>query len=318
MQFYNVTKLAAIMTICFVSHAAANEKDCDNFLTEDFFRSATVMTVSSCLGDGSAIDARNADGDTALHLAAAYAPDAAVTRVLLRAGADVELKNALGWTPMHMSAAFSTDPAQIATLVVWGSEVNGGTVKDECPFFGQCTTMPLHLAALRPDAVNLAATLLAAGAETDIYSAAALKERIGNLERDRHLLPLHLAARLGGVETVGLLLRAGADPSAADKGSRQRTALHHAASREDGAIKIVQTLLDAGAPADAQDFEDNTPLMLAVSKSNDPAVFALLLERSENPCSKNTRGSDALDMHDAINSGGNRDETYWSLHETCR
>jgi len=96
----------------------AEDARCADFLTKTFQSTHTADEIRACLQPGHAVNARDDAGNTALQLAAAHAPIAAVTRVLLRAGADPGLKNAANHTPMHMAAAHSNDPAQISTLAI--------------------------------------------------------------------------------------------------------------------------------------------------------------------------------------------------------
>ena len=156
--------------------------------------------------------------------------------------------------------------------------------------------------------------LLAAGASTDIYAGKDLADMSEELTEDRYLPPLHLAARHAGIETVATLLQAGAEVDATDNGRRERTALHYVAARTEGGRKIVQALLDAGASADAQDFEDTTPLMLAASYTDDPSVFARLLDACRRiPVRKNERGMTAKLMYHDENTALERGDVYWKL-----
>ena len=316
MQFPVVGYAVVLLAACLARPAVAQSAGCEGFLTEAFFRSAPPARALTCLMESARVEVRDHDGNTALHLAAAYSPDAAVTRVLLQERVDVNLRNAANRTPMHMAAAHSMEPAQIVTLAVWGAEVDKGTVDDDC-WLVACTTTPLHLAVRRPEAVEVVAALLAAGADPNIYAGKDLADISEELTEDMYLPPLHLAARHAGVETVATLLQGGANVDATDNGRRKRTALHYAAARKEGGRKIVQALLDAGASADAADFEETTPLMLAASRSSDPNIFARLLNAADEPCSKNATGITALMYHDE-NTALERGDVYWGLHARCR
>lgn len=314
---------AAIFMVA-ASQATAEEPTCDDFLTREFFTSATREIVHACLEQGRSVDERDDRGNTPLHLAVAYAPNALVTWVLMQAGSDLDRKNLAKHTPMHMAAAHAINPMQLFALAFSGAEVDKGMGSDGCPWsmapkwppMVTCLTTPLHLAARRPEAVNVVAALIAEGAAIDIYAGKDLVDIDEDLTEDRYLLPLHLAARHAGVETVRTLLQAGAEVDAEDYGRRERTALHYAATRKDGEFEIVQALLDAGASADAEDFEDATPLMLAASYSTAPEIFSVLLDAAEKPCVENARGMTALKYHDE-NKALERDDIYWVLHARC-
>lgn len=307
MRFRTGIYLFIAVFFCSGSQLAAQEQVCGDFLKKEFFVSAATETVTECIENGRSVDERTDEGNTPLHLAAAFASDAAVTRALLQAGADPNVKNLKNYTPMHKAALHTTDAAQIVTLAIWDAEADKGATSDTC-WRGRCVTTPLHLAARRPEAVNVTAALLAVGVPTDTYAGKDLKG-------DEYLLPLHLAARHANIEAVSILLQAGADVNHADH-DRGRTALHYAASRKNESFQIIQTLLRAGASADATDERDVTPLMLAAAYTRDPKVFAVLLDAAESPCLGNENNSTALKMHDQ-NDALEPDDSYWMLHAVC-
>ena len=75
--------------------------------------------------------------------------------------------------------------------------------------------------------------------------------------------PLHLAAEEGSPECTQLLLEAGALPDA--KNSRGQTALHLAALAQSG--ETLDILLASGASVNAEDDNGRTPLHAAVAKA---------------------------------------------------
>lgn len=94
--------------------------------------------------------------------------------------------------------------------------------------------------------------------------------------------PLHLAVRQGDVAVVELILRHGADVSAAD--DRGRTPLHHAI--DEGHAELARLLIDRGAPLDARDESGMTPIYMAASK--DQSEILSLLEERGAPLDGNT------------------------------
>ena len=85
------------------------------------------------------------------------------------------------------------------------------------------------------------------------------------------------AAMVGNAERVQKLLDAGVDPNATEEGSHRR-ALAYAANAE--SVDTVSILLDAGAEIDATDCDGWTPLMVATSSRSE--AIAARLARSHS------------------------------------
>lgn len=93
--------------------------------------------------------------------------------------------------------------------------------------------------------------------------------------------PLIHAARLGWLEMVGLLLKAGADPGA--RSDLEGSALHSAAGAyKQNAVAVIKLLLDHGANVDIRQPIKGTPLMMSV-KSGNIELVRLLLSRGADP-----------------------------------
>ena len=121
-------------------------------------------------------------------------------------------------------------------------------------------TTALHYAVLN-NQVNLAATLIRAGAEVNT------RTRYG-------ITPIYLAARNGSRAMTEILLNAGA--SANETFNEGETVLMTAARTGD--VATVKALLDAGAIVDArEDWHGQTPMMWAAAQKHS-AVIALLEE----------------------------------------
>ena len=73
--------------------------DCDEWNTRDYFSVATVQDVTACLQAGTAIGARDKDGNTPLHHAARRSRNPAIVQALLDAGADPKVRDNEGKTP---------------------------------------------------------------------------------------------------------------------------------------------------------------------------------------------------------------------------
>jgi len=88
--------------------------------------------------------------------------------------------------------------------------------------------------------------------------------------------PLHLAAFFGRAPTVALLLERGADVGAVARNAMQVQPLHSATAGRD--LESVRLLLDAGADPDARQHGGWTPLM-AARQHGDAEIERLLLAR---------------------------------------
>ena len=105
----------------------------------DFARNGDLAGLSTMLGQGLAVDARDAKGNTLLMLAA-YHGKAETVAMLLKARASVDLRNAKGQTPLG-GVAFK-GYADIATLLLDAgadplADQGGQTPVDYATMFGR-------------------------------------------------------------------------------------------------------------------------------------------------------------------------------------
>lgn len=119
---------------------------------------------------------------------------------------------------------------------------------------------------------QIVAALFDAGAEVDVFNAAAT----GRVDDLRRLLadpaavrsfaydgwtPLHLASFFGHLEAARILLKAGADVNAVSNNSLTNTPLHAATAGKHAEVALL--LLDHGAKTDTTDAGNYTPLQIA-------------------------------------------------------
>ncbi len=109
---------------------------------------------------------------------------------------------------------------------------------------------------------------------------------IDQIDESTGMAPLALAASLGQLEIVRLLLRCGADP---DWGGTT-TPLEAAAL--EGQLKVVEALLAAGADLNRSVADGFTPLMTAIC-ARQVQVVRLLVEAGANPAAVNHEGQTA-------------------------
>jgi len=146
--------------------------------------------VGLLLGAGVEVDVTNRYGVTPLALASLNGSTPMLVR-LLEAGADVNRANPNGETPL-MTAARTGNGTAIAALLVHGANIHA--VEE---WRGQTALMW----AVAQDQVEAVEALLAAGADPNTRSAGGFT-------------PLLFAAREGYVDTIGPLVRAGANVNA--------------------------------------------------------------------------------------------------------
>ncbi len=90
--------------------------------TKEFFARVTVEEISRCLLSASVkVKARNNDGETPLHMVAAFSESPEVVKVLLAAGADLHAREKYGATPLHDAARFSKCPEVVQALLDAGA-----------------------------------------------------------------------------------------------------------------------------------------------------------------------------------------------------
>ena len=218
-------RLVALCLLCFALPAGpATARSCQNWNTENFFKTATPAVVTDCVQAGADPKARDTWGLTPLHWAASGNSNPAIITTLLDADADLEAQAKWGKaTPLHAAASNTRNPAVVAALLDAGADPTV-RVKDG--------RTPLHYAVSNHPPPVVVIALLDAGAELDArdeagrtplhwardpVAAMALLDAGAALHaRDIYdLTPLHVtASSTGSPKVVSVLLRAGADPNA--------------------------------------------------------------------------------------------------------
>jgi ankyrin repeat protein len=237
-----------------------------------------AAAVRALLAQKADVNARQADGATALHWAV-YRSDAALTDLLLQAGANPRATNNEGFTPLAL-AGLSGHAAIIESLLRAGADPNEQLPRGETALMMASRTG--NVAALR--------TLLDRGAD------------VNATEPLRGTTAVMWAADQGHAEAVKLLIERGADAKArsnpaprdrsparlgkANDPRKQNRALQAAvsgATREEVARLAVREdrTVQAGNPAPRQQQEPNdggglTPLVFATRANSLDTVKTLL------------------------------------------
>src|SRR5881394_1520849 len=191
-------------------------------------RVADPQTVRALIQRRVDLKARDADGNSALHVAALHGNAAAIEHFLLAAGAgDVNGTNRYGATPLLYAAG---DPKKVRALLAPGADPNRASLLG---------TTPLIAAAGYPDSARSLALLLEAGANI----RATNKTGFDALWR---------ASYGGHTEAVKMLLKRGANPNTRPlqptiQGNIEPSSapLHNAAFR--GEPEMISALLQSGA-----------------------------------------------------------------------
>lgn len=284
-------------------------------------KDANIAVVRALLTQGADVNVPQADGATALHWAA-YQDDVDTADLLIRAGARVNAANELRVTPLWVASP-NGSAALIATLLKAGADPNlapptGGAPLMRAARMGNTEAVRLllnHGAAVnvREDArgqtalmwavtqrhPNVVQMLIDGGADLEARSTvwrqfvltccqANNGDGTGSVWIDRGgFTPLLFAARLGDLDSVRLLLAAGANVNvAAPDGT---TALVVAAHSGHAALATV--LLDNGADPNAAG-SGYTALHAAVLR-DDLTLAKALLAHGANPNARLMNGTPA-------------------------
>ena len=207
--------------------------DWENDEAVEFWRTASVETVTACLTDVDFSKPGRGDASKPLIMAARYSNDPAVVRALIRAGARMGPDDSEGGNytiALHEAAKHNKNPAIVDVLLEHGVRFLDSYDEE----YGT----PLSYAS-RNKSVDVATTLLTAGADVDKGSYA------------RWFTPLHVAAgRDDNADMIALLAGAGADVNGGD--CNGDTPLHHALKYTETTTANLQALLDAGADVNAR------------------------------------------------------------------
>ena len=191
------------------------------------------------------------DATTALHFAAEKG-HAAVVDLLIAAKAPVNARDKSGRTALYM-AVDAHHAAVVSRLLRAGADPNV-----ESDYSGSPATTAVTRAAFNGP-VEILAMLLGAGGDPNHKESPALRA----------------AANEGNATKVRLLLKTGARASAE---AGESTALHAAAASTttDSLPVVIALLVAAGAPLEARNHDELTPLQVAAAARNTVAVKALL------------------------------------------
>lgn len=165
------------------------------------------------------------------------------------------------------------------------------------------------LAAAYAGHLGLARILASAGAELDLFGAAALGDRHrvetllnedpakAHTRSSDGFTALHLASFFGQVDVVELLLELGADPNVTARNAMRVRPVHSAAAYRDRtvALETVRSLVEHGAEINVAQEGGWTPLHQAAAHGASHLV-EYLLHHGADPTARSTDGRVPLDM----------------------
>ncbi|MHC4867755.1 MAG: ankyrin repeat domain-containing protein [Planctomycetota bacterium] len=236
---------------------------------DDAVRSGDLGAVQRLIRKGTDVNARNKDGETALHIAARRNREH-IAELLIANGADVNAREEDGWTPLHQAAMNSRWSARVGRLLILkGADINARTSDN---------ITPLHAAAMGGNASTVR-LLIEKGADVNA------RDKAGDT-------PLHWAARCkyDTKATVEALLSGGAEIMATN--SMADAPVENAISWGNRTMaRLLVEAMDLGA----RDASGDTVLHWAV-RQHSPKVLNLLIEHGADVNAKDARGNTALDL----------------------
>ncbi|GMO21325.1 MAG: ankyrin repeat domain-containing protein [Spirochaetaceae bacterium] len=270
------------------------------------------------------VNARNQEGDTALHIAVRQ-NDSAAGELFISRGADIFLQNAKGESPLSLTfytkggvrewmfvpAVLNAKDGQGRTILHLAAEwkldqsipviVSKGAVVDAQNSLGET---PLFI-AVRFDSASTIRALLQAGANLNgrdslgntalhaavRYEALSAAEALINARIDINAYnlggntPLHDAVRLGKFSLANLFVQRGANLELRDSNGNTPLAL----AILEGNLRMAEYLVRNGADVQTRNSSGSTPLLTAVQDERSDLV-ALLIENGAQIHAQNAAG----------------------------
>lgn len=215
-------------------------------------RNPVASLMINALIQNDEINRVNADGSSALHIAAS-SNNSNILSQLIANGARVDLVDNYGNTPLHYAA--QTSNANLIThLLAAGASPNVQNSEGQTPILLSTLAEEVGYKTLR--------ALIDGGGDV-------------NISQHNGYSPIHFAADKGLLEQVKLMISSGADVQKT-AGIRQETPLHDASFQNNH--EIVRELILAGADPNQLNQEEEGPLAILMNNINDHKTPEMLLK----------------------------------------
>ena len=247
------------------------------------FQKCSVQTIEAFIDHGAAVNAENNKCQTALWLACCDGQDTLV-KILLDAGADPNITDKYGDLSLHSAICGYCSKDTLHELIDHGAHVNAANNNGEtaillaaCGAQGE-TVRLLLIARADPNIANADGDTCLHGAVYADCSEEILQDLIVygsdvNAVNKSGRTPLLLSCFFRQMDSVNVLLGAGADPTISDE---QDFSCLHAAVDGRCSKDTLQALIDHGAHIDATRKDGTTALLAACRTGQSTSVMFLL------------------------------------------
>jgi ankyrin repeat protein len=258
---------------------------------------ADLKIAGYILDQKALVNARNKEGETALHLAARL-NEAETGELLLARGADIFAPNSRGESPLYLALVSPGGIRRwmINPLTLEARDGMGNTALHYAAQWKMDAYIPFIIQqGARPDAANATGeTPLFMAVKYDGASTVTILRNSGANIFARDTLGnsvLHAAVRWNAREAANTLIDAGIDVNCYTLAGN--TPLHDAVRL--GIAELETLLIRRGAQLEVRDAEGNTPFMEAVMAGY-PGSMERLAELGADPLTRNVRGDTPLHM----------------------
>lgn len=256
-----------LLSVLITSHIAADSNS--DMLLDAAFR-GDLEAVQTALARGADIEARDDSYDWTALMWAATGAHVDVVEHLISRGANVNARTgeyAAGTTALILSAYWG-DAETVEVLLENGGRLNdtdsdGWTALTNAAWRGQIAIVRLLLEH-NTEPEDRGNALISAVDNGHVTVGRLLMDtRISQEDRNNALL---IAAKKGYADYIPLLLQQGANPNSI--GEKDRTVLLHACMAGDLNVDVFQSLVQAGADVDAQDYLGMSALMAVAERGS--------------------------------------------------